>query len=183
MPRLGRRNLKGSEVAVFSPDSKYRYLLTRRTGFGEKVVNFVMLNPSTAGAIKNDPTVRRCMGFANSWDCGWLYITNLSPLRATDPRDLRKAGPEPADVLEENLRTILETARSSDMVLVSWGAHGEAEGRAERVLAALREAGQEVHCLGTTKEGQPLHPLYLGAVTKPRPFETQAPESCKCRKK
>ena len=173
-------------AAVFSADGRYRYLLTRRTGFDERVANFIMLNPSTADAVKNDPTVRRCIGFANAWDFGWLHVTNLSPFRATHPRDLRKAGPEPEDVWDENLRTILETGGQSDLVVAAWGVHGEAEGRAEKVLAALWEASQEVHCLGTTKEGQPLHPLYLAAATEPRlfrSFETLTPERCECRRK
>ena len=153
-------------AAVFSADGRYRYLLTRRTGFGGKVVNFIMLNPSTADAVKNDPTVRRCIGFANSWDCGWLHVTNLSPLRATHPRDLRNAGPEPEDVWDENLRTILETGGQSDLVVAAWGVHGEAEGRAEKVLTALREAGHEIH----TVWGRPSRDSrYTRCTWTPRP--------------
>ena len=160
---------KDRPAALFSPDRRYRYLLTRRTGFGEKAVNFIMLNPSTDDAVKNDPTIRRCIGFANSWGCGWLHVTNLSPLRATDPRTLLAAGPEPEDVWNRNLDHNMESAGSSDLVVAAWGVHGEAEGRAERVLATLRDAGREVCCLGTTRQGNPLHPLYVPAVTKPVP--------------
>ena len=63
---------------------------------------FIMLNPSTADEHLNDPTVRRCMDFASRWGYGTLFVTNLSPLRATDPTELKAAGPEPEDVAEEN---------------------------------------------------------------------------------
>ena len=91
--------------ARFSDDRRYRYLLTRRVGSGTKSVMFLMLNPSTADEVRDDPTIRRCIGFANSWECGWLYVTNLSPLRATDPADVLEAGPEPDDVWDSNMKT------------------------------------------------------------------------------
>ena len=143
-----------------SADGRYRFLLTRRTGFGNRAVMFVMLNPSTADAERDDPTIRRCINFAARWERGWLYVVNLSPLRATDPADLLRAGPEPEEIWLENVRTILDTSARSDLVVAAWGVHGQAEGRAQRVLAAL--AGRcEIHCLGTTRAGYPRHPLYL----------------------
>src|SRR5437588_2477108 len=84
--------------AVFSPDGRYRYLLTRRLGRSRRVATFIMLNPSTADAINNDPTIRKCVGFARRWGCGLLQVVNLFALRATEPRVLRAAadpvGPE-----------------------------------------------------------------------------------------
>ena len=146
-------------------DGRYRFLLTRRTGFGEKRVMFLMLNPSTADAVQNDPTIRRCMGFAARWECGWLYVVNLSPLRATAPADLLRAGPEPEEIWLENLQTIRDTAAKSDLVVVAYGTHGGAEQRAERVLAAL-DGHAKLHCLGTTRDGHPRHPLYVPSATK-----------------
>ena len=153
--------------AVFSPDRRYRYLLTRRTGFGESAVCFVMLNPSMADGEKNDATIRRCIGFANSWGYGWFYVVNLSPFRATDPDRLRDEGPEPEDVWERNLGYVMAAARECGLVVVAWGNHGGLQDRAAKVLAALREAGHAVHCLGLTKQGHPKHPLRLNGDTQP----------------
>ena len=115
-------------AAQFSPDRRYRYLLTRQVGFGDKRVLFVMLNPSTADEEKNDPTIRRCIGFANGWGYGWLDVTNLSPLRATDPKQLLAAGPEPWDVWNRNLYHIMAAAGSSDLVVAAYGNHGPDRG-------------------------------------------------------
>ena len=153
------------EPARMSADGTYRFLLTRRTGFGEKAVMFLMLNPSIADAVQNDPTIRRCIGFAARWDFGWLHVANLSPLRATNPADLLRAGPEPEEIWLENVRTIRDTTAKSDLVVVAYGTHGGAEQRAERVLAAL-DGHAKLHCLGTTRDGHPRHPRYVPAATK-----------------
>ena len=157
-------------VAKFSPDRKYRYLLSRRVGFGDSQAMFVMLNPSTADEERNDPTIRRCIAFANTWGYGWLRITNLSPYRATRPKGLLAQGMEPLEVRAFNLQTILETARASDLIVAAWGNHGQAEARAGLVLDALLDEGLELHCLGTTQQGHPLHPLYVPAVARPVPL-------------
>ena len=151
-------------VARFSPNRRYRYQLTRRVGFGDDTVAFVMLNPSTADEVQNDPTVRRCINYANAWGYGWLIVTNLSPLRATDPRELLAAGAEPKGVQRENEWAILEAAEVADLVVAAYGVHGAAEGRADRVVEMLVDAGHTVTCLGLTKEGAPRHPLYLPAT-------------------
>ena len=164
-------------VARFSADRRYRYQLTRRVGFGDRVVAFVMLNPSTADAVRNDPTVRRCINYANAWGYGWLMVTNLSPLRATDPRELLAAGAEPEDVQRENERAIIEAASVADLVVAAYGVHGAAECRAERVLGLLVEAGVTVACLGLTKAGAPRHPLYLPASARPFTFRKPAEET------
>ena len=161
-------------VARFSPDRKYRYLLARQIGFGDQgTVTFIMLNPSTANETQDDPTIRRCISFANRWSYGWLYVVNLSPLRATDPKDLINAGPEPADVWEENIATICDTVLASDLMIAAWGVHGAADCRAPKVIDALaRSLGfvgyGGIHCLGVTKNEQPRHPLYVKCDTQPQ---------------
>ena len=163
-------------VARFSPDRKYRYLLTRQVGFEDRgTVTFIMLNPSTADETHNDPTIRRCIGFANSWSYGWLHVVNLSPLRATDPKDLIDAGPEPDDVWKENVTMICDTALVSDLLIAAWGAHGAADGRELKIIDALARSpgfvGHEgIHCLGVIKNGQPRHPLYVKGDTQPQPY-------------
>ena len=161
-------------VARFSPNRQYRYQLTRRVGFGERTVVFVMLNPSTADEVANDPTVRRCINYANAWGYGWMIVTNVSPLRATDPRVLLASGAEPKGIQRENERYILEAAGVADLVVAAYGMHGAAEGRGERIAGVLTNAGHTVTCLGLTKKGAPRHPLYLQATATP--FVFRSPE-------
>src|SRR4051812_49823510 len=84
--------------AVISACGAYRYVLTRQVGGGVRRATFIMLNPSTADASNDDPTIRRCIGFAQRWGCGQLAVLNLFAYRATDPADLKRAsepvGPE-----------------------------------------------------------------------------------------
>ncbi len=119
-------------LAKFSPDRRYRYILCRDLGFqGEGRAMFTMLNPSTADEHRDDPTIRRCIRFARSWGYGWLYVTNLSPFRATDPAEMLAEGPEPPGVWDQNLDHIMSAAGSSELVIAAWGNHGSAEGRAK----------------------------------------------------
>ena len=157
-------------VAKFSSDRKYRYLLTRRVGLADDAVTFVMLNPSTADETQDDPTIRRCIAFAKAWGFGGLHVVNLSPLRATDPKELLAAGRESDAVWDENLEHIWYKAQTSNMVIAAWGVHGAAENRDSRVMGELRENVGIVYCLGLTKDGHPKHPLYLKADTVPVPL-------------
>ena len=75
-------------VAKFSPDRKYRYLLTSRVGLADGAVTLVMLNPSTGDETRDNPTIRRCIDFANRWGFVWLHVVNLSPRRSPDPKEL-----------------------------------------------------------------------------------------------
>lgn len=115
-------------AAVFSPCGVYRYRLERAIAPQlERVVAFVMLNPSTATEHVDDPTIRRCIGFARSWDAGRLVIGNLFALRATDPR-VMKAHAEP--VGPDNDQHLLAIAREAHLVVCAWGNHGAHRGRA-----------------------------------------------------
>lgn len=149
-------DLVESASATFSPDYAYRYALTRRWDDRPPAV-FVMLNPSTADAARNDPTVKRCLGFARRGN-GGLVIVNLFALRATDPRELRR---HPDPVSDGNDWFLRKHCRPGALVIAAWGAGGVLHGRDRAVLAMLREAGVTVNCLGTTAAGAPRHPLYL----------------------
>ena len=155
----------------FSPDRKYRYVLARRVGFSDRAICFLMLNPSTADESVDDNTISRVIDYANRWGFGWAYVVNLSPFRATDPKDMKAAGPEPDDVWAENVRSILEVAQASEQVIVAYGADGKIENRASRVLADLQASGIAPDCFGLTKAGYPLHPLYLKKSLEPQPFQ------------
>jgi hypothetical protein len=141
--------------AIFDRSGRYRYRLWRRWGAGERV-GFVMLNPSTADAERDDPTIRRCTGFARTWGFGSMVVVNLFALRSPDPARLRRAR-EP--VGRDNDRHIIEAAGACDVVVLAWGMHGRLRDRDRAVLDLL--AGQALRCLGQTRAGQPRHPLYL----------------------
>jgi hypothetical protein len=150
--------------AVFSPCYRYRYVLTREWDGGDGRVNFVMLNPSTADALADDPTIRRCIGFAQRWGYHELTVTNLYALRSTNPRELQRAS-DP--VGPDNDTTLIVQAGMADLVVCAWGVHGFARGELVRM-----ELGNYVplHHLGLTQAGAPRHPLYLAADTQLQPY-------------
>jgi hypothetical protein len=149
--------------AAFSPCRNYRYSLSRFWNPTLPSILFVGLNPSTADDQKDDPTVRRCIGFARSWNFGGLILVNLFAYRSTDPSALLEAedpiGPA-------NDRHILAGAAVASLVVLAWGARGGLLDRDQQVLSFLPNA----HCLGTTKDGHPKHPLYLAGSTRLRLF-------------
>jgi len=121
---------------------------------------WVMLNPSTATDTQNDPTIRRCIRFSQRDLYSGLVVVNLWPLRSTDPGALVKYDPTP-DVLALADRCILDAAEACDDVVCGWGDHGALRGRGSFVLTLLRKAGHQPLCLGQTRTGEPLHPLYV----------------------
>jgi hypothetical protein len=156
--------LWGEATATFSLDRIHRYSLTRVWDSRLPLVNFLMLNPSTADAFTLDPTNRRCVGFARSWGFGGLVTTNIFAFRSTDPKGLRAAA-DP--VGEENDRAILDAAQSADLVIAAWGTHRELLGRGQQVGAMLTESEVELKALRLTKAGHPGHPLYVSADSEP----------------
>lgn len=166
----------GFSSAVFSDHYKYRYVLTRQVTRSHSShsgrVMFIMLNPSTADANNDDATIRRCIDFAWRWGVRRLAVTNLSPFRSSYPKELRHAGPEPENIEEANRLAILNYAGDSHMVVAAWGSDGSLEGRSAKVLEWLKPI-TKVYCLGVTKRGEPLHPLYLPRHTRPYVFQQQ----------
>ncbi|MHB1665910.1 DUF1643 domain-containing protein [Thiomonas sp.] len=152
-------------AALFSPDRRHRYGLWRYWGTGSRTVMFIGLNPSTADEIRDDPTVRRCIGYAKTWGFDQMCMTNLFAYRATLPADMRQA-PDP--IGPDNDRYLLEFARRAELVVAAWGAHGGHLDRETRVRHLLRDTA--LHCLGRTKTGHPKHPLYLRADLRPIPY-------------
>lgn len=141
--------------ATISECGRYRYALWRKWAPGETVM-FVGLNPSTADATLDDPTIRRCIGFARAWGYGGLMMANLFAWRATDPRDIRHA----ADPVGPHNDVALGTAhRNAALTVAAWGINGTFGGRNNVVRAML----PRLHCLRLTKDGHPSHPLYLPA--------------------
>jgi hypothetical protein len=149
-------DLLSESWASFSPCGTYRYELVRRWGSGP-LLRIVMLNPSTATHFRTDPTVTRCCLRARRWGYPGVLIDNLFALCATDPAQLR-TNPEPIGRANDHL--LRHPSEPVALTVVAWGAHGTYRNRAADVLPLL--AGP-LHCLGTTRGGQPRHPLYLAA--------------------
>lgn len=161
-------------TAIISPCGLYRYRLERDLGGVEAdpnrhvAVAFVMLNPSTADAERDDPTIRRCIGYARRWGYGKLIVGNAYAWRSTDPAGLWTA-PDP--VGPDNDQHIKQIARDADLVVCAWGAHASAD-RARRVYELITSAGRQPRALTLTKAGAPGHPLRLRADLRPVPWTT-----------
>lgn len=142
--------------AVISECTKYRYWLER--DIGPNPLAFVMLNPSTADAEIDDPTIRRCRRFASDNGYTGIIVVNLYAFRATKPKDLFLA-PDP--IGHDNDR-YLSTAAVTSNICCAWGANANPV-RAAEVVRIIQAAGRIPLCLGTTKNGSPRHPLYVKA--------------------
>jgi hypothetical protein len=156
--------------ADVSPCGLYRYTLTRHWNPDRETVAFCLLNPSTADGERDDPTIRRCVGFADAWGYGRLVVVNLFALRATEPAELRKAA-DP--VGPDNDRHIVE-ATAGRVTICAWGATVATwpSHRLRTRVAIARRVLQWalVRHLGLTKDGHPKHPLYLPADVIPLTF-------------
>lgn len=154
--------------AIISLDNKYRFSLSREwedvfAFHGERLL-FVMCNPSTADADVDDPTIRRCKGFADRLHCRQFEVVNLFAMRATDPRELRKVEPgtaiHPAN--DDHIRTAIGRAST---IICAWGNNGTLWDRDRWVLRLIQihARGRSIVALKIGKTGQPAHPLYLPA--------------------
>lgn len=152
-------------VATYSDCERYRYALTRTWDTSGKRVLFVMLNPSTATEVQNDPTVERCERRARALGFGAFRVTNIFAWRDTDPRKMRAA----ADPIgPENDTTIADGAAWADTVIAAWGTHGAHLNRGPQVETLLRATGHPLFHLGLSKAGHPKHPLYIAYTQQPQ---------------
>lgn len=147
-------------------DGEYRYWLSRTWDERGEPMAWIMLNPSTADASVDDPTIRRCMGFAKAWGFGSLWVVNLFALRSTDPAALRT---HPDPVGPRNDEFIREAAQHASLVVAAWGNHGAYLTRGYKVAALI----PNLHVLSMTGAGQPAHPLYLPKTREPIPWVVQ----------
>lgn len=157
--------------ATLSPCRTYRYVLSRVWKSSLPPVIFVGINPSTADEREDDPTIRKCVGFAQRWGFGSIVMLNLFAYRSTDPRGLLDVedpvGPQNDNHLAHEIR-----GPEVGSVFVAWGnVHPSLEEMARhrltRLLLASLSAKQELFCLGTNQNGSPRHPLYLPWSTPP----------------
>lgn len=152
--------------AIISPCGFYRYELGRRWGDGP-LLDWVMLNPSTADGDTDDPTIKRCMRFAKDWGFNGIRVTNLFAYRATDPDALGKNfsdpfGPQNGDYLQ---------SWDGPITVCAWGSHRAIENMKTKHLEVLFEREDVAFmCLGVNKDGSPKHPLYVPAACGLQPW-------------
>ena len=153
--------------ALYSPCENYRYALTRTWDATGQRLLFVMLNPSKATELHNDPTVERCERRARALGFGAFQVTNIFAWRETDPHQMRKArdpvGPENDAILRQG-------AGWADLIVAAWGTHGAHLDRGRTVAQLLRDTGRPLATLGLTKHGHPKHPLYISYTQTPMPW-------------
>ena len=169
-------DLESERGAVIDGTGMYRYVLWRKWGEGRRRVAFCMLNPSTADGTEDDPTIRRCIGFAKREGFDALDVVNLYAYRATKPRelfygrigDVGMQGPQ-------NKLWILDVFASVELVIAAWGASRDSVPLHSRppmmnIRMMARDYGLPTKCFGTTKSGAPKHPLYVAGDTPLVPY-------------
>jgi hypothetical protein len=149
-------------TATISSCGLYRYDLWRRWN-NTPYCMFIGLNPSTADAQQDDPTIRRCIAFTKKWGYGSLCMVNLFAFRATNPKDMMMAK-DP--VGPDNDRCLKVLSRGAGIVIAAWGKNGSHMGRAKQVSMVI----PFLYCLHKNNDGSPSHPLYLPADSEPFPF-------------
>nr|WP_175800887.1 DUF1643 domain-containing protein [Burkholderia anthina] len=157
-----------------SSDHRFRYSLERHWSVGDRLALFVMLNPSVADAHTDDPTIRRCVGFAKSWGYTGLRVVNLVPYRATDPDDMYDwLATIEHQALWENTRRVLAAARRTDVELVvcAWGTPRPVLWDYARQLHKALRRYRRTHAIKINSTGTPAHPLYLRADLQPVIYE------------
>jgi len=179
-------NTSTATGAVISECGRYRYRLWRRWELTAPQVTWIMLNPSTADATDDDPTIRRCVRFAIAWGYGGIDVVNLFGLRATNPQQV-KAVPLVEALGPDNWTHVAAATErggwypppghpvEDPIVVAAWGAHGALHDRGHLMRTWLAAAGVPVWCLRTTADGHPVHPLARGrhhvpADTRPQPL-------------
>lgn len=149
--------------AIISDCGKYRYRLWRIWNEANPLVMFIMLNPSTADSNLDDPTIRRCIGFAGSWGYGGLYVGNLFAYRSTDPKQLKSVIDPRGKDNDYHLRQMV---MKCSIVICAWGNGYEYPNDS---ICGIPES--LMHYIDLSKDGIPKHPLYLKKSLKPKRFD------------
>ncbi len=159
--------------ATFSFCGSYRWRLIREINESKKELIFIGLNPSLANEKKNDPTLRRIIGFAEIWGFGRLYVVNLFARISRSPKLLRycddPVGSKNDFVLNQNIKYWL--ANDLCQLWIGWGTNGKFMNRDAWVLKKITNKYlKKPYIIGLTKEGYPKHPLYVGKNKKLYPY-------------
>jgi hypothetical protein len=168
MPRRSAAVADFQGSAVFSPCERYRYRLERtwQSDAPDVPVTFLMLNPSTATALADDPTIAKCGRYVRKWGARRLIVANIFALRSTDPRNLLV---EQDPVGPDNDDAIVQAVRDSAKTICAWGNWGCERDRSKRVVQILRDArlADRLYFLRMNKTMEPQHPLYLPGNLEP----------------
>jgi hypothetical protein len=148
--------------AVISDCGQYRYLLRRVWDHVKPRALFVMLNPSTADAKVDDPTIRSCVRLARGLGYGSIEVVNVFGWRATNPDELPKQA-DPMGPMNE--RIVAAAVARCDVVICAWGANAMAAGKTQYLCDRILSYRPAAYCLGKTKSGAPRHPLYVKSGT------------------
>jgi hypothetical protein len=154
--------------ARFDRSGRYRFSLHRFWSSGLDTATMVMLNPSTADHLRNDPTINRCIQLSRAWGFGGVNIVNLFAYRTSSPAHLRIIS---SPIGKSNDSHIVEQCDKASAVIVAWGNHGRFLERDKEVLELL--SSFDLWCIGQTKSGQPKHPLYAPGDVKLQRFQPQ----------
>ena len=154
-------------TAIFDQTGQYRYRLGRRWQSKGATVTFIMLNPSTADAAQDDPTLRACIQFAQRWNYSALSVVNLFGYRTPYPRVLKLAA-EPVGV--ENDAHVMRAVDEAETVVLGWGNFGGLLGRDRAILSLLAPYKHKLHYLQRNKSGHPRHPLYIKRTSTMQPY-------------
>ncbi len=152
--------------AIISSDDKYRYVLSRIWDESKSKVMIIGLNPSTADASQNDPTIRKCIKYAKSWGYGGIYMLNLFAFRTSKPKVMFSAD-EPIGV--ENDQYLMDYSLKCDKVVCAWGNDGNYKNRSSEIKSKL----SNLYYLARNKSGEPSHPLYLKSELTPARFSCE----------
>lgn len=145
--------------ANISECGQYRYWLARRLSMGERAIAFVGVNPSTADASTDDPTIRKCVGFAQRWGFDWLYMLNLCAYRSTDVKALKRGDIDP--IGPANWDALTAIMGKCEVVVAAWGRSTKLPNATARTYAQRILTRGETRCLGQNDDGSPKHPLYI----------------------
>ena len=149
-------------TASISVCNHYRYQLTRELQKfpSEWCLPWVMLNPSTADATEDDPTIKRIMEFSQRWGYGKIKVVNLFAYRASKPEIMKLAadpvGPENNHYLHQ-----MFTEVGYGDVMVAWGNEADPKRVEEFMHIARCYPNARLLALVNNKNGSPKHPLYV----------------------
>ena len=140
--------------AVVSNNELYRYQLSRIWDSSLPMVMFICLNPSTADHKDDDPTILKCIKYAQNWGYGGLLIGNLFAYRATNPSEMKKVD-DPVGPLNNHYLKLM--SQQVNQIVCGWGNHGTFLDRDDEVKCMF----DKLYALKRNVSGTPSHPLYL----------------------
>ena len=164
--------------ASISDCGRFRYHLWREWDTDKRRLPYIMLNPSTADGSEDDPTIRKCIGFAERLGFGGIDVFNLYAFRATKPRDLKnhgyQVGPDADRIMTARLAEM--GLQDRGFVICAWGANARGLSRPGALMSHLSLAGVRLRALRLLDDGTPEHPLMLPYSCTPIPLRRGADE-------